>query len=209
MRTPSILFATLLLSTSVLAQESTPAVLQAKMGPRLGIGLATQSVGGLFQNTSNLMPAPVFGWHLDLPIHRQVNISPELLYMTKGYSTRSPAIAQRTRSTFRYLELPVLVKVHIEKNQSDGLFLLVGPSMGYFMGGRYKQWTDGELQFDGKYTLPPNGQRLQFSGVVGMGMEGDRWGFDVRAQTSVTPFERFTRIQNVVYAITLAYRFPM
>lgn len=211
MRTLSILFVPLLLSTSVMAQESAapPAELQAKMGPRLGIGLAAQSVGGLFQNTSNLMPAPVFGWHFDLPIHRQVSISPELLYMTKGVSARNPAQAVRTRSTFRYLELPVLVKVHIEKNRSDGMFLLVGPSMGYFMGGRFKQWTDGELQLDGKYTLPPNGQRLQFSGLVGMGMEGDRWGFDVRAQTSVTPFERYTRIQNVVYAITLAYRLPM
>lgn len=208
MRIHPILFAALLVSELSIAQDSAP-TLQVRMGPRFGVGLATQSLGGLFQNTGNLMPGPVFGWHFDLPIHPQVSITPELLYMTKGFSARNPAQAVRTRSNFRYLELPVLLKLHMAKNRSDGMFLLAGPSLGYFMGGNFKQWTQGELLFDGKYTLPPNGQRMEVSALVGMGMEGDRWGFDVRAQTSVTPFERFTQIQNVVYTLSLAYRFPL
>lgn len=178
------------------------------MGPRFGLGLATQSVGGLFQNTSNLMPGPLLGWHFDLPVHKQVSIMPEFLWMTKGFSFQNPALVTRTRSTFRYLEVPVSLKIHMDKNKQDGLYLLAGPSVGYYLSGRFKQWVDGEVQIDGRYTLPPNGQRLQFSGLVGMGIEGEKWAFDVRAQTSVTPFERFTRIQNVVYQLTFAYRLP-
>lgn len=205
MRILNTLLAIILFTGSGFAQNEE---LHSRMGPRFGLGLATQSVGGLFQNTSNLMPGPLLGWHFDLPIHRQVSIMPEFLWMTKGFSFRNPALATRTRSTFRYLEMPVLVKIHMDKNKADGLYLLAGPSVGYFLSGRFKQWVDGEIQFDGKYSLPPNGQRLQFSGLVGMGIEGEKWAFDVRAQTSVTPFERFTRIQNVVYAITFAYRLP-
>src|SRR5690606_12967736 len=58
----------------------------------------------------------------------------------------------------------------------------------------------------GKYQMPPNERQIQFSALVAMGMQGERWESDVRAQTSITPFERFTRIQNVVYALTLGYR---
>lgn len=202
MRILSTFLAAALVATTGTAQES-------HMGPRVGLGLATQSVGGLFQNTSNLMPGPMLGGHFDLPVHKQVSVMPEVLWMTKGFSFRNPAQQTRTRSTLRYLEVPISLKVHMDKNKSDGLYLLAGPSVGYFLGGTFKQWVDDQLLIDGEYRLPPNGRRMQVSGMVGMGVEGDRWSFDVRAQTSVTPFERFTRIQNVVYGITVAYRMPM
>jgi hypothetical protein len=180
-------------------------VAHAQMGPRIGLGLATQSVGGLFQNTSNLMPGPLVGWHFEAPVHPQVSIMPELLFMTKGFAVRNPAQATRTRSTFRYLEAPILAKISLDKEEG-GLYLLAGPAVGYFLNGRTRLWQEDQLLFDNKYTLPANGRRVEVSGLVGMGVEGDKWAFDVRAQTSLTPFERFTRIQNVVYALTVAYR---
>ncbi len=177
----------------------------AQMGPRIGLGLATQSTGALFQNTGNLMPGPIIGWHFEAPVHPQVSIMPEILFMTKGFAFRNPAQATRQRATFRYIEIPLLAKVSLDKEEG-GMYLLAGPTMGYFLGGRFRQWQENDLIFDIAYELPQNGRRLEFSGLVGMGVEGERWAFDVRAQTSLTPFERFTRIQNVVYALTLAYR---
>lgn len=176
-----------------------------RMGPRLGIGLSTQSVGGLFRNTGNLMPGPLVGWFFDLGLLPQLSFMPEILYMSKGFAFRNPVQQVRTQSRLNYVEVPLLLKIGMDK-EPGGMFLLGGPTMGYFLGGTYKQWVDNRLLIDGKYQMPPNGRRFQFSALVGMGMEGERWGFDVRAQTSITPFERFTRIQNVVYAITLAYR---
>lgn len=198
MRIPLFLIASALACAS-LAQES-------HHGPRFGLGLATQSVGGLFQNTSNLMPAPVLGWHFDLPIHPQMSIMPEVLWMTKGFVVRNPNEATRSKSTFRYLEVPISLKVHMDKNRQDGLYLLAGPSIGYFLRGNFKQWLEDDLIIDSQYSLSNTGNRLEFSGLVGMGMEGEKWAFDVRAQTSLTPFEQFTTINNVVYSLNFGYR---
>ena len=177
----------------------------AQHGPRIGLGLATQSTGALFQNTGNLMPGPIVGWHFEIPVHPQVSIMPEFLLLTKGYLARDPLRAVRSRATFRYLEVPLLAKISVDPDE-NGIYLLAGPSVGYFLSGRYKQWQSGALIIDGEFQTGPNVRKLEFSGAVGLGAESDRWAFDVRAQTSVTPFDRFLRIQNVVYGLTLAYR---
>ena len=74
-------------------------------GPRLGGSLATQSAGGLFLNTSNLLPGFVLGYGVELPMHPQFIIMPELLWMTKGAVVRNPAQLTRSKTALRYLEL--------------------------------------------------------------------------------------------------------
>ncbi len=185
--------------------QEKPAFLQGHQGPRIGFGMATQSNGQLFGNTSNLLLGPIIGWHFEAPLHPQVSLMPEILWMTKGFTIRNPAQSTRARSTFRYLEVPLGVKVSTDK-AADGMYLLLGPSFGYFLSGRYQNWLNGDLITDVKYDLSSTQKRFQVSGMVGMGMEGERWSFDVRAQTSVTPFDRLQRVQNVVYALTVAYR---
>lgn len=193
----------LLLSNYTLAQEIPP----MHMGPRVGLGLATQSVGGFFKNSDNLMPAPIVGWHFEFPIHPQMSIMPEVLWLSKGFSVRNPAENTRTRTTFRYIEVPLFVKVHMEKTKYDeGLYLMVGPSLGYFLSGRSRTWKERDLIFDTEYTLPRDGKKLEFSGVIAIGKEWTRLAFDVRAQSSIAPFDKFTNVRNVVYALTLGYR---
>ena len=197
MRSLSLLL--LFASTCAFAQEG-------HHGPRIGLGMATQSAGGLFQSTQDLLLAPVIGWYLEAPLHPQVSLMPELLWMTKGAVVRNQIQGVRARSTLRYVEVPLLLKVSLDAS-ADGMYLLAGPSFGVFMTGRYQTWLNGEEQYDYRYTLASSERRYQFSGVLGMGMEGPKMAFDVRAQTSLTPFDRFIRSQNVVYALTVAYRF--
>ncbi|MBK7945499.1 MAG: PorT family protein [Flavobacteriales bacterium] len=196
-----------LIAQPILAQENAqqPPFPEGKHGPRLGLCLATQSTGGLFSNTTDMLLGPMVGWHFDVPVHWQVSIMPEVLWLTKGYVVRNPALGVRNKTTFRYLEVPLLVKVSTDK-AAEGMFLLFGPSAGYFLSGRTQTWLNGEQNTDFRYDLSQNERRLQFSIVIGMGMDGKRWSFDVRAQTSVTPFDPVARIQNQVYAITAAYR---
>ncbi len=194
----SLSFLVLFISACAFAQEG-------HHGPRIGLGMATQSVGGLFQSTQDLLVAPVIGWYLEAPLHPQVSLMPELLWMTKGAVVRNQAQGVRSKSTLRYIEVPLLLKVSLDAS-ADGMYLLAGPSFGAFMTGRYRTWLNGEEQYDYRYTLASNERRYQFSGVVGMGMEGPKMAFDVRAQTSLTPFDPYTRVQNVVYALTVAYR---
>lgn len=206
MRLPSALLLAFA-SASVSAQDHSPTqpFPEGRNGPRLGVCLATQSAGTLFQNTSDMLAGPLIGWHFEVPLHWQVSLMPEILWLTKGSVVRNPSLGVRSRSTFRYLEVPLLLKVSTDK-QADGMYLLVGPSAGYFLSGRYQSWLNGQENTDVRYNLSENERRFQFSAVLGMGMEGDRWAFDVRAQTSMTPFDRIVRVQNQVYALTVAYR---
>lgn len=174
-------------------------------GPRFGLGMATQSTGGLFQSTDDLLLGPVLGWCLEAPLHPQLILQPELLWMVKGAVVRNQAQGVKSRSTYHYLEMPILLKISTDK-ESDGLFLLAGPSLGYYLTGRYQQWLNGDLNTDIKYDLSEDDNRFQFSVLLGMGTEGERWGFDVRAQTSLTPFQALVNVQNVLYALTFTYR---
>jgi len=174
-------------------------------GPRLGLGLATQSVGGLFQNTQNLLPGPVFGYGVELPMHPQFIIMPELLWMTKGAVVRNQAQQTRSKNAFRYLELQVMVKVSTDA-KPGGLFLTLGPSFGYFVTGRSRTWYNGDLTTDVKYDLSDSDNRFQFSAAVGMGTDMKRTSFEFRAQTSLTPFSSTLQTQNIVYQMTFAWR---
>jgi len=178
------------------------------MGPRVGLGLATQSVGGFFNNTDNLLAAPVVGWHFEFPFHAQISFMPEVLWMSKGSSVRNPAQNTRTRDAFRYIEIPMLLKIHMEKKKYDeGLYLLAGPSLGYFLSGRSREWLERDLIRDVSYDAPRNnGRRLDLSGVIALGKEWKRTALDIRAQSSVAPFEQLTNVRNVVYSVTWAYR---
>lgn len=196
------------LLVTILALAALPFLAQnGGNGPRLGLDLATQSVGGLFQNTNNLLVGPQVGWFFDIPVHPQFSIMPEVQFMTKGSVVRNQANQIRDRVTYRYLEVPISVKISTD-DKPGGLYLLVGPSLGYYVAGRAQRWVDGQLVYDVKYDLQNTDNRFQFSMLVGMGTEWKRWAFDVRAQTSLTPFSSFTNVQNVVYALTLGYRLP-
>lgn len=175
-------------------------------GPRLGLGLATQSVGGLFQNTSNLLPGFVLGYGIELALHEQFAIMPELLWMTKGAIVRNPSQQTRSKTTLRYLELPVLCKISTDA-KPGGIFLTAGPSLGYYVAGRNRTWYNNELQSDTKYELANTDNRFQFSAAVGMGTDMKRTSFEVRAQTSLTPFSSTLQTQNIVYQFTVAWRF--
>ncbi len=169
------------------------------------MSLATQSAGGLFQNTSNLLPGVVVGYGLELPLHPQFAIMPELLWMKKGAVVRNQAQLTKSRSSLYYLELPVMLKVSTDAKQG-GLFLTIGPSLGYYLAGHYKQWYNGEVTQDIKYDLKESDNRFQFSAAVGMGTDMKRTSFEFRAQTSLTPFSATLKTQNIVYQLTFAWR---
>ena len=197
----SILFSLVLFAGACFAQDG-------HHGPRVGLGMATQTTGALFQNSSNLRLAPILGWYVEAPLHEQVSLLVEALWLTKGSAYRNPALSTRTQNTYRYIEVPFLAKVSTNK-EPNGLFLLLGPSFGYLLSGRIESWTNGDKVIDVKHNISDSERRFQFSGLAGIGLESERMTFDVRAQTSLTPFDRFARIQNVVYAVTVGYRFSM
>jgi hypothetical protein len=143
---------------------------------------------------------------MEFALHPQFSVMPEILWMTKGAVVRNQAQQTRSTTAFRYLELPVMVKVGTDA-KPGGIFLTLGPSMGYYVAGRSRTYYDGELQSDVKYSLEDTDNRFQFSIAVGMGTDMKKTSFEFRAQTSLTPFSSTLQTQNIVYQLTFAWRF--
>ena len=185
---------------------SLPSVLHAQHGPRIGFGLATRGPGVFGGSKADMMPAPLFGWHLEARLHDQVSFMPEALWMTKGSYVRNPALRASTIFTMRYIEVPLLLKISTDR-KPNGIFLLAGPGIGWFVQGREQRYLNGEKNYDEPIQLADNERRSQFSVTLGFGFEGRRFAFDARGQSSTGLFDAIVRPQNQVYALTVAYRF--
>jgi len=176
----------------------------AQHGPRVGIGLATRGPG-VFGGSTAMLPGPLLGWHVEARLHPQVSFVPEVLWMTKGSFARDPALGASTTLTMRFVEVPLLLKISTDK-KPNGLFILAGPGLGWFVRGREQRFLNGSLTFDQPVVLADNERRSQFSITLGFGMEGQRWGFDARGQSSTGLFDPIIRPQNQVYALTVYCR---
>jgi hypothetical protein len=178
----------------------------AQHGPRIGIGLATRGPGVFGGSKADMLPGPLFGWHFEAPLHPQVSLMPELLWMTKGALVRVPAQGLSTVFTLRYIEVPLVLKISTDR-KPNGLFILAGPGLGWFVRGREQRFLNGQLTFDEPVALADNERRSQFSVTLGFGMEGQRWGFDARGQSSTGLLDPVVRPQNQVYMLTVYFRF--
>jgi len=117
-------------------------MIHAQIGVRAGVNISSQDFknGDLNQNIDSKLGADI-ALITEFPATGVVRISPELHWLQKGAKIEDldRSIGQSIR-TFNYLELPVLVKVHI--GEPNGIFLLGGPSVGYLLGATDKD-ADG------------------------------------------------------------------
>lgn len=174
-------------------------------GPRIGIGMATQGPGTFGGSTANMLPGLLAGWHAEAKLHPQMSLVPEVLWMSKGSYVRNPAQGASTLLLLRYVEVPILLKISTDR-KPEGMFLLGGFSLGWFIRGQERRWLNGNLVWDEPYRLADTQRRSQLSLNLGAGMESRRWTFDVRGMSSISPFDPLVRLQNQVYALTVAYR---
>lgn len=182
---------------------------QVRMGPRVGLALATQTAGQLLQWQGLPKLGPIVGWNFLFPWTDHVGIAVEPTWISEGSWTRNAQLNTNTFVTFHYLELPVLLHLDLD-TIPDGLFLNGGLSYGYWLDGRYRTTQDGQEVQNVTYDLSqPNVRRSQWCVALGMGTQGPRWGFEVRVQQSITPFDKIVRSQNLVFGLNLSYRLPL
>ncbi|MBL7963380.1 MAG: PorT family protein [Flavobacteriales bacterium] len=195
---------TVLLFAGLAAVHLTSA--QVRTGPRIGLGLATQSVGGFFQNMSNLLPRPIFGWAWEIHVHPQVIIQPEITLVSKGFTNRNPELATRDRAVFKFIEVPLMAMFQTDQSV-DGLFVSAGLVTGYKVSGKYTQWTNGDVTQDIKYDLSGTSNRWDFGPAVGLGVVWHEWTFEARAQTSLALTEPMVQVRNILYGFNFTYLF--
>lgn len=188
---------------------ATAGTAQLRHGPRLGLAMATQTAGQFLQWNGLPKLGPIVGWCFDVPLWGQIGLRVEPMLMSKGSWARDAVTNTNTFTTLRYLELPLLLRLDMQP-APDGLFMTGGPIYGYWIYGRYRTVVDGQETVDLKYDLSQSGvQRSQWSMAIGLGSQGSKWSWEVRGQSSVSPFDRLQKGQNVVFGIHLTYRLPV
>ncbi len=179
---------------------------QVHQGPRLGLAIATQTAGQFLQWQGLPKFGPIFGWSWDIPYTHQVHVLIEPMWMSKGSWIQTPAQQLQSYTTLSYLEFPVLAKLDLDAAE-NGTFLTGGVIYGYWVAGRFRQTRNGDEVIDFKYDLSgPNVRRSQWSVAVGLGRAMKRWSWEFRAQTSVTPFDKVIRSQNLVFGLHVTHR---
>ncbi len=179
---------------------------QVRQGPRIGLAIATQTAGQFLQWQGLPKFGPIIGYSWEIPYTHQVGILIEPTIMSKGSWTQNAPLRINTFITQRYLEMPVLLKLDLDTARI-GYFLTGGVIPAYWISGRYKVVQDGNVVTDFMYNLnQPNVRRMQWSLAIGLGNAGERWSWELRGQSSVTPFDRVIRAQNLVFGIHLTYR---
>lgn len=179
---------------------------QVRQGPRFGLAVATQTSGQLLQWNGLPKLGPILGYSWDIPYTSQVGILIEPMIMSKGSWTQNAQQKLNTFITFRYLELPVMLKLDLD-TAKNGYFLTGGVIYGYWVHGRLRQLQNGQEIQDITYDLSqPSVRRSQWSLAVGLGRASDRWSWELRAQTSVTPFDKVQRVQNLVFGLHFTHR---
>ena len=176
---------------------------QARSGPRVGLSMATISAGQLQWNGLPKF-GPILGWSWDIPWTRQASFLIEPMYMSKGSLTQNAVLDTWTRVRLGYLELPVVIKLSLD-TLPGGIFLSGGVIGGYLINGRQVVKQNGGVTYDQTYNLAGSTKREQASVSVGLGWDKKQTSFEVRMQTSITPFSTVVRGQNLVVALHFSY----
>ncbi len=179
---------------------------QTRSGPRLGLSMATISAGQLDWNGLPKF-GPIAGWAWDIPWTRQASFLIEPMYMSKGSLTQNATTDTWTRVRLGYLEMPVALKFSMD-TLPGGIFLSGGLIPGYWINGRQVVRQNGDVTYDQKYDLQGATQRWQVSYAVGLGWDKDRTSFEVRLQSSMTPFSPVVQGQNLVVGLHFTYYLP-
>jgi hypothetical protein len=189
----------LLLPLSVLAQGS-------RNGPKVGLGIATQTAGQFLAWSGQPKFGPLIGWSFEAPITSQVSLLIEPMYIAKGSRTVNSIYKIRTSITLNYIEMPLLLKVSTNPDP-QGLFLTGGLMYGYYLGGRIKSYDHGSQVTDRTFGAGGT-NRGQWSAAIGIGHERGSWMWELRGQSSLNTFDPLIRSHNVVYSLQVAWRFP-
>ena len=84
--------------------------------------------------TNEMNKGMTFGFLVDLPLHGNLSLQPELNYLEKGTVLRKYNMFGHYDLTWKYLELPVLAKYRFDLGTSN-FYLTAGPSLGYAISG--------------------------------------------------------------------------
>jgi hypothetical protein len=184
-----------------------PCVMQGQIahGPRVGVGMATINAGQFFRWTGLPKFGLIAGYSFDMIMSDQMSLMLEPMYVGKGSFVQAAQYRQTTRTTLHYVEVPIVLKISVNKNP-QGLFLGGGIIPGYLIRGTERITQDGQELID-RPISEENLRRTQFSLCLGLGFEKGPLEMELRGENSVTPFDPVIRRQNLLFGLHVTFRF--
>jgi len=200
------LYRSLPLSLALLLSAPFAMAQGSRNGPKLGLDIATQTLGQFLAWSGQPKVGPIVGWSFEAAVTDQISLLIEPMYIGKGSVTVVPQLKTRSSIALNYLEMPLMLKVSTSPDV-QGLFLTGGLMYGYLLHGKIKNFQDGQLV--SSYDFSPTGtqHRGQWSAGVGLGHETGHWMWELRGQSSLNTFDELVRSHNVVYSLQVAWRF--
>lgn len=155
---------------AALLPRSAEAKVTFNLGVRAGVSLSNVSWSDDDGSERSIL-RPTFGVLGVINLSPRFSIQPELNYLTTGewWEDEDSVDIWKVVETFNYLQIPVLVKVHLVPEGKVDPFLLAGPVMGFLLSAREKEYLNGEL--DDNYDIKDFFKSTDFGAAIGGGAE--------------------------------------
>ena len=177
----SLSFASLLISNSILAQETSDRILP-RIGLKGGVNLSnffTQDI-----DDENALIGFNAGVFIKMPLAKSFSVQPELYFTTKGSEVSYNNLFASGNARFRlsYLELPVLLVWNINSNFN----IHSGPCIAYLLSGDVTNESSAPL-FDFEKNIDVNDyNRMDASVAVGAAIDIRKISLGARYNYGVT-----------------------
>ena len=210
-----------------LALLAAPASAQATFGLKLGVGAADLTDIGVFEDTEDFgfeersRLAFVGGVTADVPLSPSLSFRPEVLYAQKGYtvgvdvSFGDERIEGAITSELDYLEVPLLLALHVPASDALDVAVEAGPTLGYLLRTGTRCSGDLEVECEDAEDLEDDGIRdVDLGGALGATLEAGPFGVGLRYTHGFVSIAEDDEIsdddfspRNRVFAATVSYRF--
>jgi hypothetical protein len=178
------------------------------VGFRVGADVASQSFGGLGNNQTDWKFGFIAGASVDHDFENRFHLVSDFMWIMKGTRTRDPATRTTGLTTLNYAEFDLLGKFELSE-QNEGLFMTLGPTFGYFLGGRVKNTQDGVETINNKVSGDALDRRFELGGAAGVGFDLNNWVLEFRGQIGFTAIDPAGQTRNAVLAAHFTKYFNM
>jgi|GEM_PF-1419464 len=175
-----------------------------KLGPNFSTWTGEDAEPGS-DASKKMLIAPHFGVFMTIPLTSMLLLQPELLYSMQGVRYKYDDGYKETYRT-NHLNIPIALRIQTP----GGFYAIIGPQVGFSLGGKYKWEYEGEEDEEDLEDL----KSVAFSGVIGFGYQMPN-GFGVYARYAHTfsaPFDfedEDIKLHNSLMMLSFFYMFKL
>ncbi len=196
-----------MIAIPLLAQKGGAGAGGMQFGIKLGPNFSTWTGEDAEPNSGEkkkMLIAPHIGVFMTIPLTSMLLLQPELLYSMQGVRYTENGFKGTYRTN--HLNIPIALRIQMP----GGFYAIVGPQIGFSLGGKYKWEYEDE---EGEEDLEDL-KSVAFSGVVGFGYQLPN-GFGIYARyahTFSSPFDyegEDIKIHNSMVMLSFFYMLKM